>query len=260
MITAIFQVRYGSTRLQGKMLELIEGKPLIAHIIERVQAAKSLDQIVIATTSNPNNRPLLNYLETTRLPLFLGSEEDVLDRFYQAAKEFKASVIVRITPDDPFKDPEVIDRAVKLFQTANPRVDYVSNCSYDGSIRSSFPEGIDVEVLSFTCLEKMWREATRPSEREHLTPYLFAHPEKFQTLGFYHTENLSHLRWTIDYVKDLELAQEVYRELYPQKKIFLMQDILDLLDKRPELKTLNKGTPRYEGYKKSVVKETLCNG
>ena len=174
MIAAIFQARLGSSRLPGKVLMDICGKPLLWHVIERVKAARTLDDIIVATTDMPEDAPLREFLEQQDVKVFVGSEADVLDRFYQAAKHYGAEVIVRITPDDPFKDPEVIDRAVRLLVEADPPVDYVSNCSYDGSIRVTYPEGIDVEVMTFDCLNKMWQRADRPSEREHLTPYLFS--------------------------------------------------------------------------------------
>jgi len=185
----------------------------------------------------------------------LGSENDVLDRFYQAAKLYGADVIIRITPDDPFKDPEIIDKAVRLLKETTPPVDYVSNCSYDGSILSTYPEGIDIEVLTFACLEKLWKEARLTSEREHLTPYLFKNKAAFKILGFRHGQDLSSHRWTIDYEKDLQLAREIYRRLYQKNPRFLMQDILNILEKEPHLKDLNAGTVRYEGYQRSLKTE-----
>lgn len=255
MISAIFQARLGSSRLHGKVLMDICGKPLLEHVIERVKAAKTLDSLIVATTAEPGDAPLREFLKTQEVDVFLGNEADVLDRFYQAARHFKVDVVVRVTPDDPFKDPTVIDRAVNLFQDASPPVDYVSNCSYDNSIPATFPEGLDIEVVTFDCLEKMWKRADKVSEREHLTPYIFRHPNEFAKLGFYHTDDLSGLRWTIDYQRDMEFARAIYKRLYPRKPLFLMEDILELLKKEPELARMNAGVERYEGYTKSVEAE-----
>ena len=255
MIAAIVQARMGSSRLPGKVLMNIGDQPLLWHVIRRVRAAKSIDQIIVATTENTADAPLREFLDGLNIPTVCGSEIDVLDRFYQAAKQFKADVIVRITPDDPFKDPEIIDHAVQLITAATSAVDYVSNCSYDGSIPSTYPEGLDIEVLTFPCLEKMWKEAKLPSEREHLTPYLFNHADRFNILGFQHTTDLSDLRWTIDYEKDLAFAREVYKRLYPVNPLFLMNDILKLLKANPQLCQINAGVVRYEGYRRSVAAE-----
>ncbi len=256
MIAAIVQARLGSSRLPGKVLMDICGKPLLWHVLERVKAAGTLNDIIVATTNMPEDAPLREFLEQQDVKVFIGSEDDVLDRFYQAATHFGVDVIVRITPDDPFKDPDVIDRAVKLLVEADPPVDYVSNCSYDGSIRATYPEGIDVEVMTFDCLNKMWQRADRPSEREHLTPYLFRRSDEFKTLGFEYSEDLSDLRWTIDYPRDMEFAREIYQRLFPAKPIFLMSDILEVLRREPRLAALNKDIPRYEGYTRSVQAES----
>ena len=255
MIAAIFQARMGSGRLPGKVLMDICGKPLIWHVLQRVRAARTPDAIIVATTDSPVDMPLRKFLEEEGVTIFIGSESDVLDRFYQAAKAHCADVVIRITPDDPFKDPEVIDRAVRLLQTVAPAVEYVANCSYDGSIPATYPEGLDVEVMTFACLGKLWQRANRASEREHVTPYLFSHPSEFRVLGFRYQEDLSHLRWTIDYEQDMTMAREIYRRLYPVNPLFLTNDILKVLRQEPELAHINVGIERCEGYKKSVRAE-----
>lgn len=252
MIAAIVQARMGSTRLPGKVLMDICGRPLLWHVLERVRGAKTVDEIIVATTATPADEPLRRFLDAHGIKTYTGSENDVLDRFYCAAKAHAVDVVVRITPDDPFKDPQVIDRAVTLLLDARPPVDYVANCSYDGSIPSTYPEGLDIEVMTFSCLERLWKRATKPSEREHLTPYLFTHASEFAIRGFGLPEPLSHLRWTIDYERDLAFAREVYARLYSDKPLFLMADILEVLRREPELAAMNAGTVRYEGYLKSV--------
>ena len=216
----------------------------------------TIDEVIVATTEEPGDRPLRHYLKQLDVKTFLGSEDDVLDRVYQAAKHYKVDTIARITPDDPFKDPEIIDRAVTLLTEATPPVDYVANCSYDGSIPVSYPEGIDIEVMTFECLERMWNGANLKSERECLTPYAFRNQGEFRKLGFQHTEDLSHHRWTIDYEKDLEFARAVYGRLYPGNRLFLMGDVLDLLEAEPELSQINAGIERYEGYWRAVESDS----
>ena len=231
------------------------GKPLIWHVLRRVRAARTPDAVIVATTDNPTDAPLRKFLEEDGVATFVGSESDVLDRFYQTAKAYGVDVVIRITPDDPFKDPEVIDRAVRLLRTVTPRIEYVANCSYDGSIPATYPEGLDVEVMTFACLEKLWERASQASEREHVTPYLFKHPDKFRVHGFRCKEDLSHLRWTIDYEQDMRFAREIYKRLYPVKPLFLTNDILRVLRQEPALEKINHGIERYEGYKKSVRAE-----
>ncbi len=255
MIAAICQARLRSSRLPGKILMEICGKPLLGHIIERVRAAKTIDEIIVATTASAADEPLRKYLTEQGIKMFVGSENDVLDRYYQAARRFRADTVVRVTADDPFKDPEIIDRAVTLLATSQPPVDYVANCSYDGSILATYPEGLDVEVMTIGCLELMWKEARLPSDREHVTPYLFRHAEKFRIVGFQHSENLSALRWTIDYERDLTFAREIYKRMYPKKPLFLMSDVLGILRAEPHLQNINAGTVRYEGYLRSVREE-----
>ncbi len=234
----------------------IYGQPLLWHVIERVKAARTIDEVLVATTLEPGDAPLRRFLERQGMKMFLGEENDVLDRVYKAARNMGADVVVRITPDDPFKDPEIIDRAVRMLIETSPPPDYVANCSYDGSIPVSYPEGIDIEVMTFDCLERTWERADRPSERECLTPYVFRNPGEFKILGFEHTENLSQHRWTIDYERDLDFAREVYNRLYPRKPLFLMNDILDLLKAEPELSNINAGVERYEGYWRAVESDT----
>ncbi len=249
MIAAIIQARMGSTRLQGKVLIDIGGKPLLEHVVERVRKSRLIDDIIIATTDNEQDKAIIKFARRRGIPYYAGSENDVLDRFYQAAQKFCVEVIVRITPDDPFKDPEVIDKIIRHYLTSKDKLDYVSN-----TIKPTYPEGLDVEVFSFAALEKAWNEARKDSEREHVTPYIWNHPELFRLANIENSEDLSHLRWTLDYEEDLRLAREVYARLY-RGQVFLMKDILALLSAEPELARINQGITRNEGYLKSVQRE-----
>jgi spore coat polysaccharide biosynthesis protein SpsF len=238
-----------STRLPGKVLLDIQGKPLLEHVIDRVKASKLINQIVIATCSNEKDKAIINFAQQRGIPYYVGSEEDVLDRFYQAAKRFGAEIIVRITGDDPFLDPEVIDRVVTYYLNHQDSLDYVSNW-----IKPTYPEGLDVEVFSFAALEKAWREANKPSEREHVTPYIWNHPELFRLSNIENDEDLSNLRWTVDTEADLKFTLEIYARLY-HGQVFLMKDILALLRKEPELNLINSGIARHAGYLKSLERE-----
>jgi len=249
LVTAIVQARMGSTRLPGKVLLDIQGKPLLQHVIERVSQSKFIERIIIATTTDKKDEAIVKFAETRRLPYYRGSEDDVLDRFYQAAKQYRVTTIVRITPDDPFKDPAVIDRVIGCYMTNRDAVDYVSN-----TIKPTYPEGLDIEVFSFQALETAWREARKPSEREHVTPYIWGHPELFRLVNIENEEDLSQLRWTLDTEADLQFARAIYARLY-HGQVFLMKEILALLQREPQLVLINSGTARNAGYLKSLEQD-----
>lgn len=245
---AIIQARMGSTRLPGKTLLPLVDRTVLEHIIIRTQAADAINQVVVATTSNAEDDPIAALTDKIGVKAYRGSQDDVLDRFYQAAKVAEADVICRVTADDPFKDHKVIDQIISKFNSG--KYDYVSN-----TIKPTYPEGIDIEVLSFKALEKAWKDAKLPSEREHVTPYIWKNSELFSLFNVEYKENLSHLRWTLDNSKDWEFVQAVYKYLYTPGSIFLMDDILQLLQERPELAQINMGTVRNEGYLKSLSQE-----
>jgi spore coat polysaccharide biosynthesis protein SpsF (cytidylyltransferase family) len=244
-IVAIIQARMGSTRLPGKTLAIINGKPLLLHIIERVKRSEVLDDIIIATTRLSDDDVIEKIAKENHVPCFRGSTNDVLDRFFQAAKKYNATVIVRITADDPFKDPEIIDKHIR-YLLEHPDLDYVSN-----TLRPTYPEGLDIEVFSFQALEKTWRSATLSSEHEHVTPFIWKNPDLFKSTNLEYETDLSGYRWTLDYNDDLEFTRAVYEKL-GNMEIFHMQDILDLLKKHPHISQINKGFKRNAGYLKSL--------
>lgn len=251
-VVAIIQARMGSTRLPRKMLIDIMGKPLIQHVIDRVSQSKRINKLILATTDNPSDAVLVEFAKKKSLDFFIGDEEDVLDRFYQAAKHFNIETIVRITPDDPFKDPEVIDKAIEIFLNGKGKFDYVTN-----TLPPTYPLGLDIEVFSFYALEKAWKEAKKPSEREHVTPYIWKHPEIFRIKNFGLEEDLSYMRWTLDDERDLQFTRVVHQRLYPKKRFFLMDDILKLLEQHPSLIKINERDEKYEGYLKSLEKDRI---
>ena len=232
-VLAIVQARMGSTRLPGKTLIDIEGKPLLEHVINRIRYSKMIEEIIIATTNEPEDKVIVNMAKKLQVKTYEGSSYDVLDRFYQVARLFKGKVIVRITADDPFKDPKVIDDIVKYF-LSHPELNYVSN-----TIEPSYPVGIDVEVFSYQALKTAWENAKDSAEREHVTPYIIRNPSLFKIANYKSNKQLSYLRWTIDTKEDLQMTKEVYNKLYLKDKIFYMDDILQLLQKYPHISDIN---------------------
>ena len=227
MIIAIIQARTGSTRLPGKICMQIEGKTLLELFINRVKPSKKIQKIIVATTTLKQDDPIIDICKKANVEYYRGSENDLLDRYYQCAKLNGASIIVRITPDDPFVDHEVIDRGIDTF--LNNNVDFVTN-----HFEPTYPEGLDMEVYSFQALERSWNEAKRPSESEHVFPYIQNNPDKFKIINFKQDTNYSHLRWTIDHQCDFDMTKLIYSYLYKSKPIFLQQDILDLIEKHPK--------------------------
>ena len=234
-IVVIIQVRMKSTRLPGKVLKNIAGKPILAHVIERLKDARLVDEIIIATTTRDEDRAILKFANESRVKSFAGSEGDVLDRYYQAAKRCEADVIVRITSDCPLIDPGVVDKIIAFYLKHRDTVMYVSNF-----LKRSYPRGLDTEVFSFKVLKKAWQQAKEPHQREHVTPYIYEHPEIFRLANVKNSEDLSYMRWTVDEEKDLEFVREIYKKLYKNGKIFLTKDILVLLKKEPQLLDINK--------------------
>ncbi len=234
-VVAIVQARMGSTRLPGKVMMEICGKAVLLHIIDRLKACKLIDKIVIATTLHDKDDVIFDAVTNydNNIGLFRGSEENVLERYYLAAKKSNADVVVRVTSDDPLIDPSVIDDLIGEFM--NDDCDYVSN-----SLNKTFPLGLDAEVFSFNALEKAYHNASHAYEREHVTPYIIENSDIFKLLNVANDIDLSHLRWTLDTMNDFEFISAVYKRIYPQKKLFLLDDVLELLDKVPKLIDINK--------------------
>lgn len=243
-VNAIIQARLSSTRLPAKMLKKIVDKALLEHVIERIQRSKYIDKIIVATTTNSNDGKLCDLLDNLKIPYFRGSENDVLERYYQTAKHFQCKYIARITPDDPFKDPEVIDKVIEMFFNGN--LDFAYN-----NHPATFPEGLDTEIFSFDALKKAQKESKDTFEREHVTQYFYRHPELFEQNNLENNVDLSYLRWTIDTKEDLQMAREVYRKLYKDKPIFLMDDILHLIKNNPVIVTINNNVKRSHMYRQN---------
>src|SRR4030043_2067506 len=249
-IVAIVQARTGSTRLPGKTLAIVAGKPMLAHVIERLRGAKSLQGILVATTIRQADDAIVELAEKLGVHVFRGSEDYVLDRYYQAFRRYPADVVVRVSSDCALTDPHVVDRVVRHYLRG--KYDYVSNI-----LKRTYPDGLDVEVFSFKALEKAWQEAKLASEREHVTPYIHRNPDKFRLANVENEVNLSHFRWTVDLKEDLEFVRQVYKHLYKEGQIFYMEDILELLREHPNLKKINQGIATNEGYAKSLREDRV---
>lgn len=247
-IIAIVQARMGSTRLPGKILADIHGEPLLGRLLDRLYEAKLLNNVVVATTINKEDNPLVEWLLSNNVNFFRGSEEDVLDRYYQCALQFNADIIVRITADDPLKDPSIIEQAIMLC-LSDVEIDYVSN-----TLHPSYPEGLDVEVFRMRALTHAHINAELLSEREHVTPYIWSHSEKFVLRHFGMTPNLSHWRWTVDKKADLEFIRCIFGHFIDKPKVGF-REIITYIKQNPELLKINCGTARNEGYLKSLTKE-----
>ncbi len=246
---AIIQARMGSTRLPGKVLSDIVGKTMLQRVIERVAAAEAVDKVVVATTTASEDDILVERLKNeAACDVFRGSIDDVLSRFFECAKLHRAEIVVRVTADDPLKDPQIIDKAISLLN-ADQNLDYCSN-----TIEPSYPEGLDIEVMRFSALERAHVEAQLASEREHVTPYIWKHPDLFNVLNFKSDRDLRDWRWTVDKPEDIEFMQRIFEEFrnYP---LVPYQDVIAWLDVNPKIRLINSDISRNEGYLKSLQME-----
>jgi spore coat polysaccharide biosynthesis protein SpsF len=233
-VVIIVQARMGSTRLPGKHLKQILGRPMLSFLIERLRRVKKAQEIIIATTDQLIDEKIIKVCKEEKVNYFRGDEENVLDRYYQTAKKFKAKIIVRITADCPLIDPEIIDRTINVFLDNYPKFDYVSN-----SLNHTFPRGMDVEVFSFESLKKVVKWGMSSEEKEHVTPYYYRHPEKFSLENVENEKNLSSFRLTVDTPEDFFLISKIIQELYPLNPNFTLVDILNLLAKHPDWLVIN---------------------
>ncbi len=230
---AIIQARMGSTRLPGKVLLDLLGEPLLVRAVERARRAETLDAVMVATTVEPGDDAIVALCRDRGWPYFRGSENDVLDRYYRAAREQDAGVVVRITSDCPLIEPTVIDRIVRDLAEA-PQVDYAANILPP----RTFPRGLDTEAMRFAALERAWREDENPAWREHVTPYIYRHPELFHLHHVASPIDYAHMRWTVDTPEDLAFVRRVYEHFGHDR--FSWQEVLAVLEERPEWQEINR--------------------
>jgi len=244
----IIQARMSSTRLPGKSLLDLCGKPLIWHVVERAKHSKEANVVILATTDHESDAPLYEFAKKAGFDCFRGDLNDVLDRYYQAAKSIQAGIIVRVTGDSPLVDPGIIDEAVRIFKSGN--YDYVSNG------QQPWMDGFDAEVFSFKALEDAWKNAKMASEREHVTPYI-KNNEKFRRFFMNNDPWFGNLQCSVDRPNDLEFIRSIYDILLKQGKdhIFSYDDVKAVLVKNPKLLEINKGAVVNEGYAKSLKED-----
>jgi spore coat polysaccharide biosynthesis protein SpsF len=205
-VDAIIQARTGSARLPGKVLMSILGESMLERVVERTRRAKLVRNVIVATSINPSDSAIVELCESKGWSCLRGSEDDVLDRYFQAASRFKSDVVVRISSDCPLIDPQLADQVIRAYLDGRQRFDYVSN----NFPTRTFPVGLDVEVMSFTALRTVWEDDENSRWREHVTPYVYRHPERFRLHGVVNDVDLSGMRWTVDTPEDLEFVRRVY--------------------------------------------------
>lgn len=247
-ILIIIQARMGSTRLPGKILKIVLGKPLLYFLIERLKLIKTPNELILAIAKGDINKPLINFAEKYNIKYNIGEEDDVLDRYYQTAKKFNGDVIVRITADCPLMDPDLIDKGLDIF--LNQKYDYLSN-----NHPETYPDGYDIEIFSFKALETAWKEAKLLSEREHVTPYLWKNPDKFKISVYRSEEDLSSFRITIDEPEDYELISKIYTEFKDNWINIRLKDVINYLRENPDIFKINAHLIRNEGYLKSLEED-----
>lgn len=245
MIIAIIQARYSATRLPGKVLLSLDRKTVLENVVDRTRKAQGLDKVVVATSTAPEDDSIAKLCAEKDIDCFRGNLNDVLDRYYQAAKKFNADIIVRITADCPLIDPQIIDRAVSKFLSG--KFDYVST----GRIKSTFPDGLDTEVFSFEVLSKAWKEAKLPSEREHVTPYIWKNPDKFKIFTLENDRDLSDYRLTLDEEEDYKLLQDIHTNVSD----LTTKNIIAYLDSHKKIGKINAKIKRNEGYAQSLKED-----
>jgi len=252
---AIIQARMSSSRLPKKVLKKIKKKPMLYYVIKQVLASSTIDEVIIATTKEKIDDVIADYCKQNKIKVFRGSKLDLLDRYYKCAKKYHCDPIIRITSDCPLIDPKVIDKVCKKF--GKNLFDYVAN-NFEkihnkwSNSTCNYPQGMTVEISSFKALEKAWYEAKKPSEREHVFPYIQFNPKLFSVSNIKMRKDLSYIRCTVDKLNDLKFVKIIY-EKSRNVKIITIKDILKIIEKEPKLVLINNNIPFDEGYKKSLL-------
>lgn len=259
MITAIIQARMNSTRLPGKIMMSVKNKPLLHYVINQVLQSKKINKLIVATTNSPQDDQVVKFTDLYGVEVFRGSEEDVLDRYYQCAKKYNADIIIRITSDCPLIDPHLIDKCITEFE--KNQFDYFSNIhKKDGNEwiyhLSGFPLGFAVEVFTFTVLEKAWNSAKKLSEKEHVTLYILNNPSLFKIGNMENHDDYSDIHLAVDHKVDFDLVKTVI-EHFPDNVIFNLEKIVTFLNKNPKLKQINSNIKFNEGYLKSLKEDKI---
>jgi spore coat polysaccharide biosynthesis protein SpsF len=239
-VVGIIQARMTSRRLSGKILMDIVGEPMLVRVVERARKARTLEEIVVATTTDAQDDPTEALCAARGYPCVRGHPYDVLDRYVQSATTHRADVIVRITGDCPLIDPDVIDRTVNAFLESDPQVDFATNRFIDDR---TYPIGLDTEVCTIQALKQAWKHADQPHQREHVMPYMYEEEGRFRVLHVRNEQDYGELRWTVDTEKDLEFVRRVY-EHFDGRDDFSWKDVLALVQSQPSLGQINIDVPR----------------
>ena len=243
--TAMIQARAGSSRLRNKVLMEICGKPVLQRVIERVSLSKLVDEVIVITSVGKENLPILSLCASLGTRVFVGSENDVLDRYYQASRVYPSDYIIRVTADCPVFDGGLLDEAIKSMS---------SDDDYLGMISETFADGLDIEIFKTEALHKSWKEANLQSEREHVTQYIKKHPEEFKLRDFVSPiGDFGDNRWTLDEKEDFELIKNIIEHFYSENIMnFTYKDVLEYVNSNPDVKAINARFSRNEGLQKSL--------
>lgn len=233
-VIGVIQARMNSSRLPGKVMLDILGRPLVWHIVNRLRYVKTLSDVVISTTDKDSDKKLRQFAESENISYYAGSEDDILDRLYKTGKKFNATALVKINADCPLIDPEIIDTAIQRYLSTSPKPDLVAN-----SVTNTYPEGLQFGIFNFKTLCKLWNSLTNAFWRGYVYMYIIENRNNYSVINIENKEDLSSLRWTVDYKEDLEFVREIYRNLYDSNKPFIMSDILTLLKANPEIQKIN---------------------
>ena len=247
MNLAVIQARFSSSRLPGKVLKPLHGEAMLLQQIKRLKKAKAIDRLVVATSSQASDNPIEALCLEQGIDYFRGDLDDVLGRFYHCALKYNASNLIRLTGDCPLLDPNVVDAAIKLHLASG--ADYTSNCT-----ERTYPDGQDVEVFTMAALHQAFGKAKKPSEREHVTPYIRENTD-FSQAHLTQTADWSELRMSVDHPADFQFAETVYGHLYDANPDFSLADIVALLQAHPEIADINQGITYNEGYLKSLQQD-----
>ena len=246
MIGCIIQARMGSSRLPGKVLmKSDDARPLLYYVINQLRYCTKVKNLVIATTTNQEDDEIEKFANDNSVNIFRGKEKDVLDRYFQCAKKYSFATIVRITADCPLIDPQIVDKVIEKFFSGN--YDFATN-----TLTRTFPIGTDVEVFSFSALNRAWENTQLPSEREHVTPYL-RKEENFKIINVENDKNISNLRLTVDRIEDFQLIKQILNNISINP--IHLEDVLELFSRKPELIEINKHINHNEGFNKSLEED-----
>ena len=248
---ALIQARCGSTRLPNKILKDLCGKPSLQRMVERVKKSKLVDEVMVVTSIEKTNLKVVKLCAEMGTRVFVGSEDDVLDRFYQCARLIKPEFIIRLTADCPCFDGELLDEALRQLK---PDTDYM------GMLSQTFADGLDIQIIKYEALEKSWHEAVHSFEREHVTQYAIRHPELFTLQDFVSPiGDFGNHRWTVDEPEDFEVVEHIYNYFVNECGIeeFGYKDILNYMESHPEIERINARFVRDEGLEKSILEDKI---